>query len=155
MICDKQREHLYAALRTPVRSSIPEDWLKGATVLLHRLPRPTLDNVTSIPHSQLTPSKLVAEILARVSQKSHMLLSRKEFMAHSGLSLEEMKALNKTTVKRDYQATGKTRKHISKMTALVSNGDDDDLEPEGVTDPRSFEEKEDMILYFFIIEKNH
>ena len=100
-------------------------------------------------------TKLVAEILAGVSQKSHTLLSREEFMARSGLSLEEMKALIKTTVKRYYQATGRTRKHISKMTALVSSGDDDDIEPEGITDPRTFEEKEDMIQYFFVIEKNH
>ena len=100
-------------------------------------------------------TKLVAEILAGVSQKSRTLLSREEFMARSGLSLEEMKALIKTTVKRDHQATGRTRKHILKMTTLVSSGDDDDLEPEGVTDPRSLEEKEDMILYFLIIEKNH
>ena len=41
------------------------------------------------------------------------------------------------------------------MTAVASSGDDDDLEPEGVKDPRSLEEKEDMILYFLIIEKNH
>ena len=32
VICYKQREHSYAALCTPGRSSIPEDWLKGATV---------------------------------------------------------------------------------------------------------------------------
>ena len=76
-------------------------------------------------------------------------------MACSGLSLEEMKALIKRTVIRDHKATGRTRKHILKMTTRISSGDDDDLEPKGVTDPRSHEEKEDMIQYFLVIEKNH
>ena len=44
-------------------------------------------------------TKLVAEILAGANQKNCTLLSREEFMARSGLSLEEMKALIKTTVK--------------------------------------------------------
>ena len=100
-------------------------------------------------------TKLVADVLAGANQKNRTLLSREEFMARSGLSLEGMKALIKTTVKRDHQATGRTRKHISKMTAVASSGDDDDLEPEGVKDPRSLEEKEEMIQYFLIIEKNH
>ena len=100
-------------------------------------------------------TKLVAEILAEANQKNRTLLSREEFMERSGLSLEEMKALIKTTVKRDYRATGRTRQHILKMTAgaVASSGDDDDIEPEGVHDPRTLEEKEDMIQYLLIIEK--
>ena len=102
-------------------------------------------------------TKLVAEILAEANQKNRTLLSREEFMERSGLSLEGMKALIKTTVKRDYQATGRTRKHILKMTAgaVASSGDDDDIEPEGVQDPHTLEEKEDMIQYLLVIEKNH
>ena len=41
------------------------------------------------------------------------------------------------------------------MTALVSSGDDDDIEPKGITDARTLEDKEDMVQYVYVIEKNH
>ena len=66
-------------------------------------------------------TKLVSQILAGLNKRNCMLLTWEELMARSGLSLKEMKALIKTAVKRDHQATGRTRKHIEKMTALVSS----------------------------------
>ena len=94
-------------------------------------------------------TKLIEEIYK--GRERNVLLTREELQERSGLSSEKLKDLVMVCVRRDHQATGKTRHKMAKMSASALGGDDDS-QPEGVVDHKSIEDKEAMVQYFFIIE---
>ena len=97
---------------------------------------------------------LVEEILS--NNKFRTLLNRKEFRKAANMSREGLNLMIKAVIERDTRATAPKKKRLEIVTsiAFALTAEEEDINPGGVKDERTTEDKVALVQYFHVMKKS-